>query len=63
MMQLLSYNVRGLGGAPKLSALRRILDLNKPKLVALHETMMEGGRANDIVKTHLRYWEMETLDA
>ena len=62
-MLILSYNVRGLGGAPKLAALSRILDLKRPKVVALQETMTEGGRAKDTLKTHLRDWEMKTLDA
>ena len=63
MLLLISYNMRGLGGAPKVAALSRILDLRKPKVLALQETMMEGGRAIDTLKTHLRDWEMETLDA
>ena len=62
-MLILSYNVRGLGGAHKIVSLGRILDLKRPKVVALQETMTEGGRAKDTLKTHLSDWDMETLAA
>ena len=61
-MLILSYNVRGLGGSPKLAALCRILELNKAKVVALQETMSEGRKAKEALKTCLRDWQMETLD-
>ena len=62
-MLILSYNVKGLGGAPELATLRRLLDLKKPKVVALQETMSEGGVSREALKTCLRDWQMETLDA
>ena len=55
-MLILSYNVRGLGGDPKLAGLRRLIDLKKPKVVALQETMLEGGKARQVLKTCLRDW-------
>ena len=50
-MLILSFNIRGLGGAPKLAALGRILDLKIPKVIALQETMTEGGKAKDALKS------------
>ena len=53
-MLILSCNVRGIGGASKLIALRRIIDLEKPKVVALQETMSEGGKAKEALKAFLK---------
>ena len=61
-MLILSYNVRGLGGA-KLEAFYRILDFKRSKVVALLETMMEARKAQDTLKSYMRYWQMESLDA
>ena len=61
-MLILSYNVRGIGGASKLIALCRILDLNKPKVVAFHETMSGGGKSKELLKGVLKDWKMETLN-
>ena len=61
-MLILSYNVKGLGGAPKLAALYRILYLKRPKVVALQETMSEGGETKDSLKNYLRDSQMEILD-
>ena len=32
-------------------------------MVALQETMMEVGKAQDTLKSYMRYWQMESLDA
>ena len=61
-MLVLYYNVRGIGGASKLIALRRILDLKKPKIVAIQETMTDGQRAKEVLGTFLKDWHMETID-
>ena len=58
-MLFLSFNIRGLGGAPKLATLGRILDLKRP---ALQETMTEGGKFKDSLKRYLKHWHMEALD-
>ena len=49
-MLILSYNVRGMGGTSKLISLSRIVDLTKPKVVAFQETMLEGGKAKEVLK-------------
>ena len=62
-MLILSYNVRGLGGDSKLTTLCRILDLNKPKVVAFQETMSGGGKSKEVLKGVLKDWQRETLAA
>ena len=62
-MLILSYNMRGIGGASKLTTIHRILHLNKPKVVAFQETMLGGGKSKDVLKGVLKDWKMETLNA
>ena len=62
-MKVLSLNIRKLGAIPKKLALKRLLAITRPTVLLLQETMIEGGRSKDTLKTHMRDWDMETLDA
>ena len=55
--------MRGIGGASKVTALHRIIELKKPKIIAIQETMTYGERAKEIMRAILKDWWMETIDA
>ena len=52
-MLILSYNARGIGGASKLTTLCRIIDLKKPKTVALQEITSEGEKTKEVLPPKL----------
>ena len=58
-MLVLSLNARGLGSSPKLKSLRRMIDIKKPVIIFIQETMMEGEKAKkgfgDMVE-RLEFW-------
>ena len=62
-MLILSYNVRGLRGTSKLTALQRLITLRKPKIIALQETMTEGDKAKEALSGFLKDWRMEAINA
>ena len=47
-MLLLSYNVKGVGGASKLTTLRRKLELKNPKILAIQEALMAGEKEKEV---------------
>jgi hypothetical protein len=47
-MIVISLNVRGVGGAPKFLALKRLFDLVKPDIVMIQETMVDGNKAREV---------------
>ena len=55
--------MRGIGGASKVTTLRRIIELKKPKIIAIQEAMTDGERAKEIMGAILKDWRMETIDA
>ena len=61
-MLILSYNVRELGGPSKVIALQCIITIEKQKLIALQETMMEGEKAKEVMRRLLKEWQMEAIN-
>ena len=55
--------MRGIGGASKVTTLRKIIELKKPKIIAIQETITDGERAKEIMGAILKDWRMETIDA
>ena len=62
-MIVLSFNVRGVGGAPKSLALRRLFDLVKPDLVMIQETMVPGVRAREVFSNFFPNWNFYVVDS
>ena len=50
MMLVLSFNARGLGSAPKIKALKRMVNSLKPTIIFIQETMMEGDKAKETLE-------------
>jgi hypothetical protein len=48
-MILLSLNIRGVGGPLKQASLRRLLDLYKPTVIFLQETLVDADTARDFM--------------
>jgi hypothetical protein len=48
-MILLSVNIRGVGGPLKRASLRRLLDLYKPTVIFLQETLVDASTARDFI--------------
>ena len=55
-MLILSYNMRGIGGASKLTALRRLLELKTTKIIAIQEIMADGKKAKEALRGFLKDW-------
>jgi hypothetical protein len=51
-MIVISLNVRGVGGAPKIVSLKTLFDLAKPNLVMIQETMVDGIKARGLFKKY-----------
>jgi len=62
-MILSTINLRGLGGSPKFSALRRLFLLLHPDLVLVQETMSEGHKACQLFLKLFPGWEVYAIDA
>jgi exonuclease III len=54
-MIVISLNVRGVGGAPKSLALKRLFDLVKPDIVMIQETMVDGNKAREVFSKKKMY--------
>ena len=55
-MLVLSFNARGLGSSPKLKSLRRMIDIQKPTIIFIQETMMEGEKSKEVLEPWLKGW-------
>lgn len=62
-MIILSQNVRGVGGSPKLLTLKRLVGLNHPDIMYFQETMVYGERAYGVFKNVVKYWEFFVMDS
>jgi ABC-type uncharacterized transport system YnjBCD ATPase subunit len=62
-MIFLSFNVRGVGGAPKKLALKRMFLSLKPDIIMIQETMCPSDKAREIFSPWLRNWSFSTIDA
>jgi hypothetical protein len=55
-MILLTLNLRGVGGAPKLASLRRLLSRTLPDILFFQETLVEERKARAFVTTLRPNW-------
>jgi hypothetical protein len=62
-MIVLSLNVRGVGGAPKFLSLKRLLELVKPDVFFVQETMVCGNKAREVFSKLLSQWKMCVVDS
>ena len=61
-MIILSMNIRGVRGAPKLRALRRIFEIVRPDVILIQETTTLASRACRFFLNILRVWEVLVID-
>jgi exonuclease III len=61
-MKILSFNIRGLGGAPKKLALKRLLLNLKPNILLIQEIMCSGESARETFRQWLKNWSFCTID-
>ena len=62
-MIILSMNIRGVGGAPKLRALRRIFEIVRPDVILIQETMVPADKAIAVLSKVVGSWHMSAVDA
>ena len=53
-MLVLSFNARGLRSFPKIKDLKIMVDILKPMIIFIQETMMEGDKAKEVLEPCLR---------
>jgi exonuclease III len=62
-MILLSLNIRGVGGPHKLPSLRRLLDINKPDIIFLQETLVDEEKARKFLFSLCPSWMVCALSS
>jgi hypothetical protein len=62
-MIVLSLNSKGVGGALKQQALKRMRAVYKPDILSLQETMCAGPKVVDFLSYFLKEWSFGSLDA
>jgi hypothetical protein len=62
-MIVLSLNVRGVGGAPKFLALKRLIELVKTDVFLVQETMVCSFRAMEVFSKLLFQWKLCAVDS
>jgi hypothetical protein len=62
-MITLSLDIRGLRGALKQLALKKMFDEYKPNIVLFQETMCLGSKTIEILSSILKNWKFYSIDA
>ena len=62
-MIILSMNIRGVGGAQKLLALRRVCENVRPDILMIQETMVTAEKAIDVFSKVVGSWNISAVDA
>jgi exonuclease III len=62
-MRILSLNIRGVGGTPKLSSLRRLVQIVLPDIILVQETMVDAVRARNVLSKLFPCWKCCLEDA
>jgi hypothetical protein len=62
-MMVLSFNAFGVGGAPKIQALKRLVHACALDFIVIQETLCVGDKAMDAFKLWLRDWSFCTIDS
>lgn len=62
-MITLSLDIRGLRGAPKQLALKKMFDEYKPNIVLFQEAMCLGSKTIEILSSILKNWKFYSIDA
>jgi hypothetical protein len=62
-MLLLSLNVRGIGGTLKAASFRRLLDVTRPEIVFLQETLVSAQKARDFFSFFRPSWVVCSVDS
>jgi len=62
-MIFLSFKSRGVGGAPKKLALKRMFLSLNPDIIMIQETMCLDDKARENFSPWLRNWSFNTIDA
>ena len=61
-MKILSFNCRGLVGPQKISALQRVVKVDKHDIILLQETLGVGSEVKTKLESWFGGWCFETLD-
>jgi hypothetical protein len=61
-MIILSFNVRGVGGAHKNIALKRVIQSLNPYIILLQKTMCSGTKDRSTLEARLKNWDFYSLD-
>jgi hypothetical protein len=62
-MILMSINIRGVGGSPKMPSLRRILSVYKLDILFLQETLVDEEKANIFLYSLYPSWMISTVSS
>ena len=61
-MKVLSFKCRGLAGSQKISALRRVVEIDQPEIMLLQDTLGVGLEVKAKLESWFGGWCFETLD-
>jgi hypothetical protein len=61
-MLMISFNIKGLGKTSKQISLGRIMDIHKPFVMIIQETMGEGKKVIEDLYKSWKEWDFLTLD-
>jgi exonuclease III len=62
-MILMTLNIRGVGGTPKLHSLRRILIVHKPDILFLQETLVNEEKARHFLTSLCPSWMVSAVSS
>jgi len=62
-MIILSFNARGVGSAPKILALKRLIEISKPDIVLIQETMCLAAKAKEVFSIFMKEWTLVASNA
>jgi exonuclease III len=62
-MIILSFNARGVGSAPKILSLKRLIEISKPDIVLIQETMCLVAKAKEVFSSFMKEWTLVASNA
>jgi hypothetical protein len=62
-MIIMSFNARGVGSDPKILALKQLIEISKPDIDLIQETMCLATKAKEVFSSFLKEWTLVTSNA
>jgi hypothetical protein len=62
-MIILSMNLRGFGGAPKMLSIKKVIQSTSPDIILFQETMVDSYKSKDFFLKCCPLWDCVAIDA